>query len=70
MQNSKYPQPELTLGASLAYTGVMIGRKCATEENTRSNLFIAALGKTGSGKESCRYFIKKFDSENEMKHFN
>tara|TARA_R100000656_G_scaffold53167_3_gene42115 strand:+ start:171 stop:2327 length:2157 start_codon:yes stop_codon:yes gene_type:complete len=69
MQNSKYPQPELTLGASLAYTGVMIGRKCATEENTRSNLFIAALGKTGSGKESCRYFIKKFDSENEMKCF-
>lgn len=69
MQNSKYPQPELTLGASLAYTGVMIGRKCATEENTRSNLFIAALGKTGSGKESCRYFIKKFDSENQMNCF-
>ena len=69
MQNSKYPQPELTLGASLAYTGVMIGRKCATEENTRSNLFIAALGKTGSGKESCRFFIKKFDSENDMKCF-
>ena len=69
LQNSKYPQPELTLGASLAYTGVMIGRKCATEENTRSNLFIAALGKTGSGKESCRFFIKKFDSENDMKCF-
>ena len=67
--NSKYPQPELTLGASLAYTGVMVGRKGATEENTRSNLFIAGLGKTGSGKESCRYFIKKFDSENEMNCF-
>ena len=63
VENSKYRQPILALSASLAYTGVLMGRKVATEENTRSNLFIAALARTGHGKESARGIIKRLDAE-------
>ena len=63
VDNSKYRQPILALSASLAYTGVLMGRKVATEENTRSNLFIAALARTGHGKESARAVIKRLDAQ-------
>jgi hypothetical protein len=69
VDNSKYRQPILALSASLAYTGVLMGRKVATEENTRSNLFIAALARTGHGKESARGIIKRLDAQLELECF-
>ena len=69
VDNSKYRQPILALSASLAYTGVLMGRKVATEENTRSNLFIAALAPTGHGKESARHIIKKLDADLKLECF-
>jgi hypothetical protein len=46
-----------------------MGRKVATEENTRSNLFIAALAPTGHGKESARFIIKKLDADLKLECF-
>ena len=69
VDNSKYRQPILALSASLAYTGVLMGRKVATEENTRSNLFIVALARTGHGKESARAIIKNLDAKLELESF-
>mgnify|MGYP003133590624 CR=1 FL=1 len=69
VDNSKYRQPILALSASLAYTGVLMGRKVATEENTRSNLFIAALARTGHGKESARAIIKNLDAKLDLECF-
>ena len=69
VDNSKYRQPILALSASLAYAGVLMGRKVATEENTRSNLFIAALARTGHGKESARAIIKNLDARLDLECF-
>tara|TARA_Y100000593_G_scaffold1714_1_gene3435 strand:- start:1266 stop:3308 length:2043 start_codon:yes stop_codon:yes gene_type:complete len=69
VDNSKYRQPILALSASLAYAGVLMGRKVATEENTRSNLFIAALARTGHGKESARAIIKNLDAKLDLECF-
>ena len=69
VDNSKYRQPILALSASLAYTGVLMGRKVCTEENTRSNLFIAALARTGHGKESARAIIKNLDARLDLECF-
>ena len=69
VDNSKYHQPILALSASLAYAGVLMGRKVTTEENTRSNLFIAALAPTGHGKESARHIIKKLDADLKLECF-
>ena len=69
VDNSKYHQPILALSASLAYAGVLMGRKVATEENTRTNLFIAALAPTGHGKESARFIIKKLDADLKLECF-
>ena len=69
VENSKYKQPILALSASLAYAGVLMGRKVTTEENTRSNLFIAALAPTGHGKEMARYIIKKLDADLKLECF-
>jgi hypothetical protein len=69
VDNSKYRQPILALSASLAYTGVLMGRKVATEENTRSNLFIVALARTGHGKESARAIIKTLDAKLDLECF-
>jgi len=68
-ENSKYPQPILSLAASLTYCGVLIGRKARTEENTRSGLFCAGIAKTSYGKESARFMIKKLDSDAKLKCF-
>lgn len=44
------PQPILSLGASLAFVGAMKGRRQRTRTDLRSNIYVLALGETGSGK--------------------
>ena len=53
-----FPQPELALGASLAFTATMLGRKIRDESDIRPNIYVAALGRTGIGKEHARKCIK------------
>jgi len=53
-----FPQPELALGASLAFTATMLGRKIRDESDIRPNIYVAALGRTGIGKEHARKLVK------------
>ena len=53
-----FPQPELALGASLAFTATMLGRKIRDESDIRPNIYVAALGRTGIGKEHARKLTK------------
>ena len=69
VKHSKYKQPIIALAASLCFTGTLIGRKYRTEENTRSNLFLAVLAPTGSGKQFPRDVIKLFDNAHDLKMF-
>ena len=53
-----FPQPELAIGAALAFTATMLGRKIRDESDIRPNIYVAALGRTGIGKEHARKLIK------------
>ena len=53
-----FPQPELALGASLAFTATLLGRKIRDETDTRPNIYVVGLGRTGIGKEHARKLIK------------
>ena len=68
-ENSRYPQPTLALSASLTFVGTLVGRKVATEDDIRPNLFTVGLGRTGIGKESARSIIKKIYSQLEIQGF-
>ena len=49
------PQPLLSLGAALCAVGTAAGRRFRLEQpDTRSNVYIAALGDSGSGKDHPR----------------
>ena len=66
---ARYPQPELALAASLAYTGTLLGQRVRTVENIRTNLFCVGIGKTGSGKEFSRMVIKMLDEQANLQCF-
>ena len=68
-ENSRYPQPNLALSASLTFVATLIGRKVCTEDDIRPNLFTVGLGRTGIGKESARSIIKKIYSQLEVQGF-
>lgn len=52
------PQPEMAVGAALCAVATVIGRKVCTESDGRSNLYVMALGETGTGKEAPRQAIR------------
>ncbi len=64
-----FPQPELALGASLAFTATMLGRKIRDESDIRPNIYVAALGRTGIGKEHARKVIKLMFAQTGVKGF-
>ena len=66
---ARYPQPELALAASLAYTGTLLGQRVRTIENIRTNLFCVGIGRTGSGKEFPRMVIKMLDEQGNLECF-
>jgi len=68
-QHSKYKQPIIALASSLCFAGTLMGQKFRTEENTRTNLFLAILAPTGSGKQFPRDVIKQFDNAHDLKMF-
>lgn len=54
-----YEHPTFALGNTLAFFGTLYGRRYAVEEfNTRANILIVALAKTGSGKDHSRKCVK------------
>ncbi len=53
------PQPLLSLGASIAFIGALLGQRWKlADPDTRSNVYIAALAGSGSGKEHPRSMLK------------
>ena len=53
------PQPLLSLGASIAFVGALLGQRWKlADPDTRSNVYIAALAGSGSGKEHPRSMLK------------
>jgi hypothetical protein len=54
------PQPFLSLGASLCTIGTLAGHKYRLDRpDTRSNLYIIALGDSGSGKDHPRQCVRR-----------
>jgi hypothetical protein len=54
------PQPEFALMNSIAAVGALAGRRYAYEgEDTRTNIYLLAVGQTGVGKDHSRKQIKK-----------
>lgn len=57
------PQPELALMNTLTALGAVYGRFYATEMNTRTNLYMIGVAKTGAGKDHSRRQIKNLMAE-------
>lgn len=53
------PQPQLALGAALAFVGMLKGHKYSTTTGLRTNLLIMNIGPTASGKEHPQWCIEK-----------
>ena len=53
-QASRFPRPEFALAAALACMGVVIGSQFQTSTALRANLYILAIGESGSGKDAPR----------------
>lgn len=68
-QTSIFPQPELALGASLAFTATMLGRKIRDESDIRPNIYVVGLGRTGIGKEHARKLIKLMFAQTGVRGF-
>lgn len=57
------PQPVLSLGASLALAGTIMGRKVRTRSDLRTNLYAINIADSGAGKEHPRKAIKRLLSD-------
>ncbi|HEV7299021.1 MAG TPA: bifunctional DNA primase/polymerase [Tepidisphaeraceae bacterium] len=57
------PQPVFALANSLAFFGTMLGRKVATAQDLRTNIYCLGVGASGSGKDHSRKCIKKICAE-------
>ena len=53
------PQPVLSLAASLAFWGAVVGRRVRTPTNLRTNLYCLGIAESGSGKDHARQQLKR-----------
>lgn len=56
---SLMPQPILGLGAAIAASGALMGRKVRGDTNLRTNMYVMGLAPSGSGKDHARTIIKR-----------
>jgi hypothetical protein len=63
---ARKPQPVLSLAASLAYCGALMGRKVQNEWELRTNLYTMGVGESCSGKEHARTAINKLTTLADM----
>jgi Primase C terminal 2 (PriCT-2)/Bifunctional DNA primase/polymerase, N-terminal/Protein of unknown function (DUF3987) len=59
MASAVRPQPILAVGASLCALGALMGRKCRTQTNLRTNLYVVGMAGSGGGKDHARSAIKE-----------
>lgn len=57
--SAMYPQPVLSLAASLAFCGALLGRKVQGHTGIRSNIYTMGVAPSGSGKEHARKGLKR-----------
>lgn len=53
------PQPDLSLGAAIAFMGAVKGHRVSSFRNSRTNMLCLSLAPTASGKEYPQYAISK-----------
>lgn len=56
-QHALFSQPELALLATLTFAGSVFGRRYASPIDTRTNLYMVGIARTGSGKDHPRKMI-------------
>jgi len=61
-------QPEFALGNAIAFTGAIVGRKIATENDGRTNFYCVGLGASGSGKDHSRKQIARLAEASGVLH--
>jgi hypothetical protein len=64
-----FPQPVLSLAASLAFCGALMGRKVASETDLRTNIYTIGVAPSGSGKEHARKALKRLAQAAEAERF-
>ncbi len=63
LETAVRPQPELALGAAIAFVGLIKGQKFTTQTGLCSNMLILNLAPTGAGKEHPQNCIVRLISE-------
>lgn len=58
-----YDQPELALMNVLAFAGAVFGRRYASPINTRTNVYMVGIARTGGGKDHSRQMINSIALE-------
>jgi len=58
IETALYPQPELAFSAALTLMSVLTGQKVKDAGGTRTNIYVAALAPSGSGKDYGRTVIQ------------
>ena len=63
------PQPLLSVAASLAACGTLVGRKVASPTDLRTNLYMLGIAQSGAGKDHARKCVKSiFERIGGIKH--
>ena len=62
LETSTYPQEIFALGGAVSLVSLLIGSNFRTEDGVYANIYIIAIGQTGSGKDSPRSAAKEIAS--------
>lgn len=62
-QYAMLPQPELAMLNVLTFAGAVFGRRYMSPKNTRTNMYLVGIAKTGGGKDHSRQMINRLALE-------
>lgn len=68
-KHSIYDQPELAMLNVLAFAGTVFGRRYASPLDTRTNLYLVGIARTGGGKDHSRKMINKLAMESGLSSY-
>ena len=69
VKHSIYEQPELALLNAIALGGAVFGRRYASPLDTRTNLYLIGIARTGSGKDHSRKMVNKLALESGLSNW-
>lgn len=67
-QSALYPQPLLALGASLAFSGLLMAHKVRGETGLRTNIYTLGVAESGAGKDHARQACKALLAQSNLSH--